>query len=721
VPGTVTEADPKRLRVACSLLALFLSSASLAFAARGQGIPTPQRLPRQTFATTASIQGIVRTTAAGLGLGGVTLNLQDLSSGKNTPATTTGDGAFRFLNLPPGRYQVKAARDGYEPFARGDIQLAAGDTYTLEFNMTAVVTGREGVREIPHQPGLGPIPPAPPAPPDANSPYRTLPQEPPPETTGEPRPLPPLPPDDEVFNAIPNRWNYQFPTDYHRYKKGEVPYVKGHWYDPFNRNKLKGDYPIFGNQTFLNVTLTSDTFLDRRRLPIPSNVSSASPDSPNFFGRFGQSFLSQTFGFSFDLFHGDTTFRPIDWRIKFTPEVNVNYIATQENGIVNIDVRKGTNRLDAHLGLQEAFVEAKLKDFGNQYDFVSVRAGIQSFNSDFRGFIFSDQEPGIRIFGNLRNNRYQYNLAYFAMLEKDTNSGLNRLDYRQQQVMIANLYRQDFIKPGYTIQVSFHYDKDDPSFRFDNNNFLARPAAIGLVKPHAIRAFYYGLTGDGHFGKINVTHAFYQVLGHDTFNTLAGRRVDINAQMAAVELSMDRNWLRYRTSFFYASGDKNPRDGTARGFDTIFDNPNFAGGFFSFWNREGIRLTGTGVALENGGSLVPDLRSSKLEGQANFINPGIFIYNAGVDADLTPKLRAFVNLNLIRFARTESLELLLFQKPIHAGVGADSGIGLAYRPPLSENIVITGGVNAFEPFQGFREISTNRTLFSLFANVRFRF
>jgi hypothetical protein len=307
------------------------------------------------------------------------------------------------------------------------------------------------------------------------------------------------------------------------------------------------------------------------------------------------------------------------------------------------------------------------------------------------------------------------------MLEKDANSGLNRFEYRKQQVLIGNVYRQDFIKPGYTIQASFHYNKDDPSFKFDVNNFLVRPAPIGLVKPHSIRAFYYGLTGDGHLGRFNITHAFYQVLGHDNFNELAGRRVDINAQMAAVELSLDRDWIRYRLSFFYASGDKDPRDGTARGFDTIFDDPNFGGGFFSFFNREGIRLTGTGVALVNGGSLVPDLRTSKIEGQSNFVNPGLFLYNAGVDIDVTPKIRGFVNLNLLRFARTEPLELLLFQKPIHAGIGADSGIGVSYRPPLSENIVITGGVNALVPFQGFREISTNRTLFSLFTNVRFRF
>ena len=199
--------------------------------------------------------------------------------------------------------------------------------------------------------------------------------------------------------------------------------------------------------------------------------------------------------FSFDLFHGDTSFRPADWRIQITPEINVNYLAAQENGIVNFDVRKGTTRLDTHLGLQEGFAEVKLKDLSNQYDFVSLRVGIQSFTSDFRGFIFSDQEPGVRLFGNFDSNRYQFNLAYFAMLEKDTNSGLNSMAYRHQQVMIANIYRQDFFMPGYTIQASFHYDKDDPSFQYDTDNFLVRPAPIGTVVPHSIRAYYYGLDG----------------------------------------------------------------------------------------------------------------------------------------------------------------------------------------------------------------------------------
>jgi hypothetical protein len=683
-----------------------------------------QHIPRQIFPATAAVQGIITTehltTEQGLGLGGVSVLLQNLTTGRSLTATSAGDGSFRFLNLAPGRYQVKASRDGFLPFAQGDINLAAGDVFPLQFAMKAVASGAEGVREIPRLPDLGPKPPPGPAEPAASSPYRNLPSLPPPLSATEAKPLSPLPTDDQVFNAVPNRWNYPFP-DYHRYPNGEEPYTKGHWYDPFNLNKLKGDQPILGNQTFFDFTFTSDTFADGRRLPLPSGLGSASPGESQFFGRFGQFTMSENLAFSFDLFHGDTSFRPADWRIQITPELNVNYLDAQENGVVNFDVRKGTTRLDSHLGLQEGFAEVKLKDLSNQFDFVSLRVGVQSFTSDFRGFIFSDQEPGARLFGTFDSNRYQFNLAYFAMLEKDANSGLNSMAYRHQQVMIANVYRQDFIKPGYTIQASFHYDKDDPSFQYDTDNFLVRPAPIGLVVPHSIRAYYYGLTGDGHFGKLNLTHAFYQVLGHDNFNELVGRRVDINAQMAAVELSLDKDWLRYRLSFFYASGDKNPRDGSARGFDTIFDNPNFAGGFFSFWDREGISLAGAGVNLVNPGSLVPDLRTSKTEGQANFVNPGLFLYNAGVDIDVTPKIRLFLNENLLFFARTDPLELLLFQSNIHTGIGADSGIGVTYRPPLSENIVITGGMDALAPFQGLRDISTNRTLLAVFANVRFRF
>ncbi len=73
------------------------------------------------------------------------------------------------------------------------------------------------------------------------------------------------------------------------------------------------------------------------------------------------------------------------------------------------------------------------------------------------------------------------------------------------------------------------------------------------------------------------------------------------------------------------------------------------------------------------------------------MNPGIFLVNAGANFDLTPKLRSFLNVNYLRFERTAPIELLLFESPIHNTIGVDSSLGFQYRPPLSENISITGG------------------------------
>jgi hypothetical protein len=681
-----------------------------------------QRIPRQSIPTTGAIYGIIQNEQR-LGLGGAAVTVQSLDTNQAVVAHTSGDGVFRVLNLQPGRYSVRAVLDGFRPFERDNLVIHAGEL--IDLSATLSLTSAPERKTIPDV--------------DTGPSYRTLPKTP--EGIELP-PAPPLPPDDKTYTRFPDRWKFDWP-DYRRYgpltgvpnipTKSEAMYIPGHLWDPFNRNKLKGDYPIIGQQTFLSVNLVSDTTSDMRRLPVPSGSDYVVPGSSNFFGRFGQFVLVQNFEFTFDLFHGDTSFKPIDWQIRITPDINVNYVAVRENGILNANPALGNTRLDWHASLQEAFVEKKLKDLSHNYDFVSARLGIQTFNSDFRGFIFFDQEPGARIFGNFHSNRFQYNLAYFAMLEKNTNSDLNTFEYRHQQVMIANVYKQDFFRPGYTIQASYHFNKEDPSIHYDDNDFLVRPSPIGAVfsqgriQTNAIRAHYIGITGDGHFGRLNVEHAFYEVLGRDRFNVIANaftplnRWRDINAQMAALELSLDRDWLRYRVSAFWSSGSKRPGSSTERGFDSIQDNPDFAGGFFSFWVREGYRLLGTSVGLTQGESLIPDLRSSKSEGQSNFVNPGVFIYNAATDVKITPKWKGVFNLNLIRFDHPESLQLVEFQSPIHAGVGADSGLGIIYRPALSENLTLSGVFNAFIPFRGFKDIYTGSTLYSVAVNVRFRF
>jgi Carboxypeptidase regulatory-like domain len=684
-----------------------------------------EQLPGKAAQKMGAVQGAVRATD-GRPVGGATATLRNLANGEIRKATTTAEGIFRLLDVPPGKYELSVTGAGYEAFVEATLIVSAGDLLTREIKLAAA----PGVAQ-PAPPGGEQLPPSTPSVSGSESTapgYADAKQNPNLQPGAQTNAAPPtFPPDGEVFQPEPNRWRVTMP-DWNRYGTGgEHPYVRGSKWDPFDKNKWKGDVPVIGQQIFFNFTGISDTLFDGRRLPVPSDVSTARPGEPGFFGKGEQIFLDQLFIFSFDLFHGDAAFRPVDWRIRITPAVSMNYLAVRELGVVAPDVRAGTTRLDGHLGFQEMFGEVKLHDIGPNFDFISVRAGIQEFNADFRGFLFVDEQPGVRFFGNLGSNRWQYNLAYFNLLEKNTNSGLNTWERRKQQVIIANLYRQDFLFQGYTAQVSISYNDDQGGIHYDDNGFLVRPSPIGNVifnnqiKTHNIHAAYLGWTGDGHIGRVNLTHAFYQALGTDSFNPLAGRPVTINAQMAAGEASIDKDWIRFKASLFYASGSADPTNGHARGFDAIEDFPEFAGGIFSLWNREGIRLTGTDVGLTSPDSLLPSLRSDKDEGQSNFVNPGIFLANLGTDFDLTPKLRGFVNVNYLRFERTEPLELLLFQAPIHHSIGVDSSIGVRYRPPLTENIQITAGAAALVPGQGLRDIYTGKMMFSLFSDIKFQF
>jgi len=567
-------------------------------------------------------------------------------------------------------------------------------------------TAGQGPQELLKQPSGGPVLTSPAVPGSGSTQVaqrlRRFDEGPPPGSERIPSTPPSELEDRLIFEPVLDRWRIG-------YKRNIL--------DPYNQNVLKGDYPIPGTQNFFFVfTAISDTLAEGRSLPVPSGVSAARADSFGFFGDGQQIIFRENLLLRFELYHGDTAFKPPDYLLTLTPAFNFNYLNLEERGGVNIDVRQGTNRSRGDAALQEGSFEYHIANLSDRYDSISVKAGIQPFNSDFRGFIFNDTNLGVRLFGNLGNNRYQYNLAFFDMLEKQTNSELNTFDRRNQRIVIANLYWQDLFALGYTTQFNLHYLYDKATLHFDANGFLVRPDPVGVFTPHELNVVYLGWTSSGHIGILNVTHALYQAVGTDTRNPLAGRRVTVNAQFAALELSIDRDWLRPIVSLTYASGDQNPTNGTARGFDSIFDKPNFAGGDFSFWNRQGIRLLGVG--LVQGGSFFPDLRSSKIEGQANFVNPGLFRLHAGLEAEVTPKVKALFNASYLRFVTAQPLEHFLQQPKIGHDIGYDLSLGLIYRPLLNNNIILTGGVAAFIPGNGFRDALTSETLFQGFLNVR---
>ncbi len=513
---------------------------------------------------------------------------------------------------------------------------------------------------------------------------------------------------DAHFVPVEDRWRAGFP-EWDRYERGhprldDYPYVEGNILNPFKQNVLKGDYPIIGQHTFLNVTVTNLTLFEPRQVPTPTTPfeSTVDPFQEEFFGDPNQYLIVNNSIVSFDLFHGDAGFKQPDWRVKITPIINLNYLDVNELGVVRPDVTQGTTRYRGDFALEEWFVEAKLADLSPDFDILSFRGGSQLFTSDFRGFIFSDINRAVRLFGTRLANRDQFNLIFFDQTEKDTNSLLNSYDDRHQNTFIANYFRQDFIWPGYTAELNFHYNHDKATFKFDNNDFLVRPDPVGVFAPHRIDSYYLGWAGDGHINRINVNHALYWVLGYDTLNPLAGRPQSINAQMGALELSYDRDWVRFRTSYFYASGDDNINDRQAEGFDAIFDNPNFAGGEFSYWQRQTVKLFG--VNLVNRMSLLPDLRSSKFQGQTNFVNPGLHLINVGMDGDITPRLKLIGNVNFLWFEQTEVLKQFVFANSIHNYIGTDASLGIEYRPLHNNNILLISGLSGLVPGRGFKNL-----------------
>ena len=148
---------------------------------------------------------------------------------------------------------------------------------------------------------------------------------------------------------------------------------------------------------------------------------------------------------------------------------------------------------------------------------------------------------------------------------------------RGQDIVIANFLRQDFLWPGPTAQLSFHYLRDDGGTHFDDNGFLVRPAAGGIVQPHIVETYYLGL--DRRWAHRTAQPHPRLLSGLWTQDTEPDRRQTPGYQRAD---GSHRALYGFRlaaaeSGVLLGSGDGDPCDGRGRGFDAIFDNPNFAG------------------------------------------------------------------------------------------------------------------------------------------------
>ena len=480
-------------------------------------------------------------------------------------------------------------------------------------------------------------------------------------------------------------------------------------YDPYHQNPLKGDLPVLsalGPDWFTNVGIVSDTLVEQRRLPTP--VAPVTSPSLDVFGRSSQLIFAQNLITSISLIKGNTTFKPPDYEFRIVPVFNYTNVQLGEDRLTKIDPRSGRIRKEGFFAIQELFADVHLQNVSDRYDFDSLRVGIQPITTDFRGFLFQDAPFGVRLFGNRSNNVYQYNLGVFRRMDKDTNSGLNDISksLRQDDVFLANIYRQDFPVLGFTSQLTYvHNRNNEDKLAYDNNGFLVRPSPIGDERPHKYQVNYFGYNGDGHFGRINVTTSTYIALGHDERSPIAQKPQDIRAAFHATEVSRDFDFIRLRGNFLIASGDKNPFDDKATGYDAIFENPQFAGADTSFFIRQAVPLIGGGgVGLSGRNGVLPSLRPSKDQGQSNFINPGLLLLGVGADVDVSPEVRVLSNISKLRFMDTTVIGVLKNQKPPSPDFGIDVSVGVQYRPFFTQNVVINASFATLLPGEGAKQM-----------------
>ena len=499
-------------------------------------------------------------------------------------------------------------------------------------------------------------------------------------------------------------------------------------FDPYHQNVLKGDRTIDtkkipawlpikpkGDDWFIELSGISDTIFEPRSFPTPQNrQANATAGGNDVFGRDFSYVGVQTFLVGAALIKGSTAYKPpeIEYRVQLA--FQANYVDINEKRVLSVKPSKRSSRFDQFVGVQELFVDRHLRNVSDKYDFDSLRVGIQPFQADFRGFLFNDNQLGIRLFGNRDNNRYQYNLAAIWRLEKDTNSGLNDVTTRPRHdyVFMANLFAQDLPVPGLTTQISatLNINREKGELKLDDNGFPVRPALLGTLRSRNYDVAYIGLSNDGHFGRVNLTSSLYYAFGSDRNSFLTDQKSKISAYFAAAELSYDIDWVRIRASGLYASGDSKPGNKTEHGFDAIFENPVFAGADTSYWIRQSIPFAGGGRAISVNGrnGVLADLRSSKEQGQSNFLNPGTILAGIGADFDVLPEFRISANVNHLWFQNTKVLQILRQEGSIPRDIGWDLSTAIVYRPKFIQNAVFRLSAAVLEPGKGFSDLFTNR-------------
>jgi hypothetical protein len=480
--------------------------------------------------------------------------------------------------------------------------------------------------------------------------------------------------------------------------------------NPYQPGTLKGDRPIYGRDWFLELSLESSTVLESGRRPSGVHLSAAEGAARRR-GSSRETYARQTVTTSLALIRGNTVFRPPDWQLRFSGELSYRSGSAPGLRLLGGDPLE-ERRSQRSFGLRELFVERHLATKSERYDFDSLRVGVQPFVSDYRCFVLCEQQPGVRLFGNFSNNRFQYNLAWFRRLKQDVVSKQSTLELLRDDLFVANGYAQDLPVLGFSLQGTLIYSRGREAGESVSLGAAAADRSRGRRSLDR-DVVYLGVSGDGHLDRLNLSFSTYGAFGSADGDPLSAGAQDIRAFFAALEASIDFDWYRLKLFALYASGDRDPADGRAGGFTALGEQARFGGLEESFLYREPIPLAAQPRAIALGGGLLPRLRSARSESLSSFIQPGLRAAGLGGEFDVLPELRISVHASYLDFDDTSSFSALLSrERPggTRAGrhIGEDASAVLTYRPLFINNVLVRASLAALRPGSGLDDVLGTR-------------
>ncbi len=406
------------------------------------------------------------------------------------------------------------------------------------------------------------------------------------------------------------------------------------------------------------------------------------------------------------LVHGEL-FNPERWRALMA--IGGHLLLDRGNNTLDQNFyRREDDAEEADLSLEESWLQVAVRKNLN------IKVGLQNYKSDIIGSIYSDTDLGLRLTGAFKG--VDWSIYGANRVENDLLSDFNQIsDFRDQQIYIGHLQ----FKVGETIfKPSVHLNMDD-----EGDHKRGRAG-----RDEDVEAMYLGLTTYGPIGPVTVLTGLYGVFGNQDNVSLVGaiplRDQSIKAFLGYLDISypMMDGKISPHIGALFASGDDDPFDGNAEGFDAISDDVNV-------WGAKGAIIDDRISLGALGGRTVirhdspfPALRDT--DANSNYINPGLIAANIGFNTKPFEKFSLDANVTFLWWEETEVLEAILagLGTPTSIGhsVGAEFNAEAIYQ--LTDQIRINASGAIFKPHQDMMRIyGDNDLAINAVAGIQFSF